>query len=531
MGFEDFPKRGVDMDAFSAGDEPDDSPEGMLDALRDDPASGEDARDAQLARIVERFPADRLREAVRGRLRMLSGDDGEAILRLVEAYATPGLLEELAEALEDQPDLPPERAWGALSLLEGAGMLEDFPNLAERWDELGETLESADDALETLVSQLEEEPEGSWVALQGLGAVEPEVRAEIIEGLARFPTSPGLVNFLRLLAFAHDPTTRLAALDALAGRAELDDEHRLAWAEIAHDHPDAEVRTRAIHLLGPDSDQSLAEALRRPERARPRVIGQLVTALDGAGQGLILIASMDRGRLVVASFLCDVWRGILEVSGQDDDADDNPSLHETIFEEFEAQTERDFVLDAPGLAEGLLAGALLVCEPETNPVLRYWLERTVGPAFRPRPFGGLVRDEELASHALEAMNESVALILGACPDWIDASDLTYEIAEEIALRSGDRPPDPRLDAGAYRYLFEHRLLGRLEHYRRMLLWMASFWQGSGDPSLARSSLALAWQLSDPQHAVPGHPFTVALTTRSLIAAQEDIRASQDRRGR
>ncbi len=115
------------MDAFSTGDDPEDSPEGMLDALRDDPGSGEDARDAQLARIVERFPADRLREAVRGRLRMLGGEDGEAILRLVEAYATPELLEELAEAIEDQPDLPPERAWEALGLLEGAGVLERSP--------------------------------------------------------------------------------------------------------------------------------------------------------------------------------------------------------------------------------------------------------------------------------------------------------------------------------------------------------------------------------------------------------------------
>ena len=121
---------------------------------------------------------------------MLSGEDGDAILRLVEAYATPELLGELAEAIEDQPDLPPERVWGALSLLEGAGMLEDYPSLAERWEELGETLESADDALETLVGQLEEEPEGSWVALQGLGAVEPEVRAGIIEGLANFPDRP-----------------------------------------------------------------------------------------------------------------------------------------------------------------------------------------------------------------------------------------------------------------------------------------------------------------------------------------------------
>jgi hypothetical protein len=49
--------------------------------------------------------------------------------------------------------------------------------------------------------------------------------------------------------------------------------------------------------------------------------------------------------------------------------------------------------------------------------------------------------------------------------------------------------------------------------------------------LARSSLALAWQLSDPQHAVPSHPFTVALTTRSLVAAQDDIRSGRDPRAK
>ena len=519
---------GVDMDANSPGDEPSDSPERMLDALRDEPGSTEDARDAQLSRIVERFPADRLREAVRGRLRRLGGEDGEAILRLVEAYATPELLEELAEAIEDQPDLAPERAWGALALIEGAGMLDAHPLLAERWDELGETIDSEEDALETLVGQLEEEPEGSWVALQGLGAVEPEVRAEIIEGLANAPSGPGLVNFLRLLSFAHDPTTRAASLDALAGSATaFDDEHLAAWAEIAHDHPDPDVRDRATHLLGPDADPIIAEALARPERARPRVLRNLVTALDGAGQGSILFAGVDRGRFVVATFLCDVWRGVVDVVGQ---VDDDPSLASTVFEEFEATTDRDHVADSPGLAEGLLAGSLLLCGSDTNPVLRYWLERSVGPEFRPRPFGGLVRDEELATHALEPMDESARLILDACPDWVDGSDLTYEIAEEITLRSGEGPPDPRRDAGAYRYLFEHRLLGRLEHYRRMLLWMASFWQSSGDPALARSSLTMAWQLSDPQHAVPSHPFTVELTTRSLVAAQEDIRSSLGPRG-
>ena len=514
------------MDADWPGEESPETPEGMLDALRDHPTTGEEARDAQLARIVERFPAERLREAVRGRLRLLGGDDGEAILRLVEAYSTPELLEELAEAIEDQPDLAPERAWEALSLIEGAGLLDAHPILAERWDELGDSLDSDEDTLATLVGQLEQEPEGSWVALQGIGAVEPEVRAEILGGLAGFPTSPGLVQFLRLLAFAHDPTTRGAALDALSGRADLDDEHRLAWAEIAHDHPDPKVQERAIRLLGEGARPSIAEALDRPERASPRGVRSLVTALDGAGQGSIVIGAVDRGRFVVVTFLCDVWRGVVDVVGQDDD---DASLVDTVFEEFEATADRDFVAGSTSLAEGLLAGSLLACGPETNPVVRYWVERSVGPSFRPRPFSGLVRDDDLANHALEPMDEAARIILDACPDWVDGSDLTYEIAEEVALRSNEGPPDPKRDAGAYRYLFEHRLVDRLEHYRRMLLWMASFWEASGESVLARSSLALAWQLADPQHAVPSHPFTIALTTRSLAAAQADIRSGHDPR--
>ncbi len=507
------------MDANSPGDEPRESPEAILDALRDRREWGEEARETQLARLVEQFPVDQLREAVRGRLRMLGGADGEAILRLVEAYSTPELLEELADALEDQRDLAPERVWGALDMLEVSGVLAGRPGLMEWWEEIGESLES-DDGIETLVEQLEEEPEGSWVALQAIGAVEPAVRSEIIAGLANFPTGPGLIAFLRLLAFAHDPTTRDAALDALSGRADLDDEHRLAWAEIAHDHPDPNVRDRAVRILGPDAESAIEEALDRPGRARPNPVSSLVTGLDGSGRGSILIAARDRGRWVVANFLCDVWRGVVDVEGQ---VGDDSSLVSTLFEEFEGQGDRDFVEGAPGLAEGLLAGSLLLCGPETNPVLRYWLERSVGPEFRPRPFAGLVRDEELASHALESMEEPSRQILDACPDWVDGSDLTYDLAEEIALRSGEGPPDPRRDAGAFRYLFEHRLVGRLEHYRRMLLWMSSFWQASGDPDLARSALALAWQLADPQHAVPAHPFTVALTARSLLAAREDIR--------
>jgi len=515
------------MDAPAQDDGSAETLGGLLDALRDRRDWDEGRREAQLSRMVERFPVDELREAVRARLGNLGGRDGEAVLRLAEAYSTPGLMRELARALIDQPDLAPDRAWEALSLLEGTGLIESRPELAERWDELAETFES-DDALATLVEQLEEEPEGSWVALQGIGAVEPEVRAEIVAGLADFPTGPGLVAFLRLLAFAHEPTTRQSALDALAARADDEPEHRAAWASIALDHPDAGIRDRAFRRLGIASDPGVAEAIAGPGRPRPEPAGSLVTALDGSGRGTIVLASRDRGRWVVASFLCDVWEGVVEASGQ---IGDDPGLAAGVFEECGASGGRDVVEDAPGLAEGLLAGSLLLCGPTTNPVLRYWLERTAGPEFRARPFIGLFSDEDMTEQALDLLAEASWSILEACPDWVDRSVMTYDLAEEIALRSGEASPDPHRDAGAFRYLFEHRLVGRLEHYRRMLLWMASFWHASGDPDLARSALALTWQLSDPQHAVPGHPFTVALATRSLAAAQTDLRKGHDPRGK
>jgi hypothetical protein len=156
--------------------------------------------------------------------------------------------------------------------------------------------------------------------------------------------------------------------------------------------------------------------------------------------------------------------------------------------------------------------------------LRYWLERTLGPEVRPRAFPIPFPDWDPKTMAAEEIARRTGLVLEACPTWSDGSDLTHEIALELLLREGDSPPDPHRDAGAYRYLFEHQLRGQLELYRRMLLWMASFWQASGDVERGQAALALAVQLSDEQHAVPGHPFTVALTTRSLTTAQASLRS-------
>jgi hypothetical protein len=229
-----------------------------------------------------------------------------------------------------------------------------------------------------------------------------------------------------------------------------------------------------------------------------------------------------------AAFLCDVRRGIPEVFGQ---TAADMTAAEAFLDELDGQSDRESLRDAPGLAEGLLQGCLLLCGPETSPALRYWLETTVGPHVAPRGFPVPFPDWDPATLVPDEMAERALLVLDSCPSWVDTSDLTHDIAEEILLREGESAPDPRRDAGAYRYLFEHHLRGQLELYRRMLFWQASFWEASGDPDRGRSALALASQLSDEQHAVAGHPFTVALTTRSLAVAQANLRAGNDPRHR
>jgi hypothetical protein len=255
-------------------------------------------------------------------------------------------------------------------------------------------------------------------------------------------------------------------------------------------------------------------------------VRSLVTALDGSGRGSIVFSSERGTSRVTAAFLCDMQRGVCEVAGK---ADPDAFLGDASFREFAGQSELDVVEDVPELALRLLGGSVMLCGTETSPALRYWLEEAVHPRFQPLPFPAPFPGWDPASLPFDEMPERARAVLEACPSWLDASPLTYEIAEEIALREGGSDPDPRRDAGAYRYLFEHRLFGQLELYRRMLYWMASFWQASGDDDLGRSALALAWQLSDATHTVPSHPFTVALSTRSLAAAEADLRNGIDSR--
>ncbi|HEV3166367.1 MAG TPA: hypothetical protein VGZ22_20245 [Isosphaeraceae bacterium] len=493
-----------------------DTPEALLDALREHPEWTESERQQVFDRLVARFDPDRLVEAIGKRLDDLRGHDGEAVLQLLEALATPRLLDALAHALQSQPDLAADRAWEALIVLDDAGVLEDYPALLERWQELNEAIDD-EGSLDELVAQIEDDLDELWVPLQAIATVEPEVRAEIVGGIGqrRGESGPGVVEFLRLLAHSHDPLTRSAALDGLA-RSAPDDPHTIAaWATIAADHADPDVAARAHRWLGSEAEAAIA-MYAGPQRPLPRLERCLVTALDGQGQGSVVLVAEHNGQWAAAAFLCDVLRGVREVAGQLG-RDREPA--DALLAELAARPERDVVAGSARLALGLLAGSLLICDATTPPALRFWLERTAGPGLRPEPFAGLIDDWDPASLPREQWDASARAVLASCPDWLDDSPLTYELAEEITLREAGSPPSPTRDAAIYRYLFEHHLQNQLELYRRMLFWMSSFWQAADDEALGRSALALAWQLSEPQHSIPGHPFLVALTTRSLASAQ------------
>ena len=149
-----------------------------------------------------------------------------------------------------------------------------------------------------------------------------------------------------------------------------------------------------------------------------------------------------------------------------------------------------------------------------------------GPEFQAGTVPATIAGIDPASISGAEMAGRVGSIFDECPSWLDLSPLTFQLAEEIRLREGT--PNPERDAGVYRYLFEHQLIDRLELYRRMLMWMAWFWSCAGSPELSTSALACASELSDEQYAVPSHPFTVELTTRSLVAAQQLSRGRHER---
>jgi hypothetical protein len=488
-----------------------------IDAFRRHPEWSDGERDKHFENMVAQFSKVELLASAMARVKDLTGLDAEPIVRIVESLGASEHWTQFADAVARQRDLPVDRAWELLSVLDGLGLIESTPSLAERWHDLNEEFEQ-DDSVSELVHQLEHDSDGLWMALQGLESIEPEVRADIIASLVEERVAgPGLIEFLRLLAFAHDRETRESALAALE-RLPLDDPRVLAaWISIASDHDVAPVSLRAADRAGA-IDRSV------PVPQGPRCVRSLVTSLDGRGVGYVVLVARTDDDWVAAAFECDVTSGIREVTGV---LSKDKATAEDFVAEFAADSERSVIEDAHELAKNLLAGGLLLCRPTASPALRFWIEGVAGRGFRPRPLAGLLPEPELRS-ATEDVARAAA-ILDACPGWVDDSDLTYELAEERLLRAPDSPADPVGDMGAIRFLFENRLRDRLELDRRMLCWMAAFWHAAGSQPLSHAAADMARQLADPAQAVPAQPFLASLATKSLQTALENLQRGVDLR--
>jgi hypothetical protein len=488
------------------GDDGSDSPDALLDAIRDRSDWSDAERATALDRLVASNSPEQIRRALPGRFGDLSGPHGEAVLALLEAFTTPELLDTLADTLDRQTDLSAERAGEILNLLAATGFLDSCASCGGCLEGPAGSACRREDVLGELARQIEGDPDGVWLALRSLAGSDPAERAAIVTGLASRTPGPGLVELLRLVCFDPDPSSRRAALAGLEAMPGDDPHVAGAWARIAAEHTDPGVAARGragLSRRGGATGRELAPL-------QPHVEGSLVTALDGRGRGHIVVRSRCGGTSVAAAFACDVFAGVLDVRGAIA-ADDGPAR--ALVTEFAARPDLDVVEDHHELALGLLAGSLLLGVGPPAPLVRYWIERVAGPNLRPRPFAERDRvvDPDLTLAGAHAL-------LDAGPGWLDESELTRELAQEWSLREPGAPPNPARDSGLIRFLFERRLLGRVELDRRRLTWMAAFWQASGVEDLARLARTAAASLSEPQNLVPGHPYFTALAVRSLSAA-------------
>ena len=284
-----------------------------------------------------------------------------------------------------------------------------------------------------------------------------------------------------------DPAVRSAAALGLTPHPET---ARLNDQDPASERigPAAPVVETSAGLPAIPADRSDRDLVPDTHLPTARLARSLITALDGEGRGTIVLSAGARGYRRTAAFRCDIRRGILDAIGEVEE--EHPTAGRMV-EEWIQHSDGDHVLDAPELAVRLLEGCELLSGPEIPDHVRAWLEATIGPAALPPDTRDPLHGPKLEAIPDHEMTRCAERVLDACPDWLDRSPLTHELAEEIALREGCATPDPVRDAGAYRYLFEHLLIGRLELYARMLLWMGWLWHADGRPELVRSAFALA----------------------------------------
>ncbi len=372
--------------------------------------------------------------------------------------------------------------------------------------------------VEEIVEQLEIGPEECRLAFESLSTVEDRLRVPILGALAAYRERPAVRTLLHLLGASNDPQVRQAARQVLSAGHGTD----CAGLDLAviRSGDAAAIGDNGRPSSGVDGlpTSAVVESLPAPQVGR--FARSLVTAINGDGRGTIVLSRQTGERCQTAAFRCDLRRGIVDAVGEVESS--SPSGADLVGRWLGCFGPSDgYLMDAPELAVGLLGGSLHLGRSEVPARVSTLLDELIGPRQLPAALPPFVLDEEMSIPADE-MPARAELVLEACPSWLDRSPLTRELAEEIALRDERAVPDPVRDAGAFRYLFEHRLSRRLDLYARMLLWMAWVWRGTGYTELARAAHALAGQLDDEQYAVPSHPFIVVLSARSLRAAQATI---------
>ena len=394
-------------------------------------------------------------------------------------------------------------------VLDGSGSGNGFAGQGQAFEGSGPADPTS---LEALVAQIEQDPWECRQAFEGLESLDVATRVSVIEGLAGIRAGAGVVRLLQLLATSESAETREAAL-AVQQTLDAGERHALessgreaglpddadAWpTPTVLDVPPAAVREFAI--VG--------------HHHRPRLVNCLVTAVDGQGRGSVAISANRHTERCTAIFLCDVEHGVISAVGK---VEPESRAAGALLDEARIEAGSMGVEGVPELALGVLAGCLSLSEAAPARPVMEWMRQTLGD-FAAQPFPAPAMESRSESIAGAELMQRADEVLRACPSWLDRSPLTFELAEEVCLRESRMAVDPQRNSGAFRFLFEHRIIQRLELYRRMLCWMHWFWSCAGEPDLAASAQILAWQLSDQQFAVPSHPFTVALTARSLDAA-------------
>ncbi len=440
----------------------------LLRACGDWPAS---RREALMTRMMSRFEPTALLAAARPRLDDFDALDFEAAVWVVDAYGDEDDARRLARGVAARPRLEPERAYYVLAAVEKFGVLEDEPGLASRWDEIRELLGEDDEVDE-----------------DGIG---------IADELTRLIECEGDVAFIADWVDSLDSSLRAEVVEILSEQADV-----------------AAAGAVLTRLKGQASSSVASTEIAAPA-ASEREVECWVSAVDGAGRGVLLTAASVEDGFAVVAIVCDVLDGVVEVvearigSRADLDAYCDARL---------GPVERDRTggLRARALATHLVATGLARTERSRAVAIRDVVERVFGSAL---PHAGMMfattSDEPGLDHDEAA--QASARLLEALPEWRDGSELTQSLAAQVSLKP-DGLLDRVRDAGAVRYLAEHRLLGRLDRYRDMLRWMAAFWAAADAVEPACDAFRLAAALDDPQNAVASHPFLVELAARSLAPA-------------